>query len=85
MKTILLAAVFSLAATAAFADSCTTQAIDKNGKPLTGIVKTNFMTKCTAEAKTKCEAAAVDKNGKALAGAAKEANIKKCMTDAVGQ
>ena len=86
MKTVLIAAVLALVSTAAFAaDTCVSTAVDKNGKPLVGVVKTNFMKKCTDLATEKCNAAAVDKNGKPLAGAAKDANIKKCMKDAVGE
>ena len=85
MKIIAIALVASVAAlSSAYADTCVTKAIDKNGKPLAGAAKTSFMDKCTKDATADCETKAVDKNGKALAGAAKTSNLKKCMDDEVG-
>jgi hypothetical protein len=78
-------ATMSLFASHAYAaGECEAKAVDKNGKPLAGAVKTSFMKKCEGDAGTgsgtsACEAKAVDKNGKALAGAAKTSSIKKCM------
>jgi hypothetical protein len=52
--------------------SCATQAMSKDGKPLSGAAKTASVKKC-------CETAAVSKDGKPLSGAAKDASIKKCV------
>ena len=84
LKVIALAAALAALSTAAFADTCATQAVDKNGKPLAGAAKTSFMDKCKKDAQTDCETKAVDKNGKPLAGAAKTASVKKCVSDATG-
>jgi hypothetical protein len=77
MKTILLAAAFSLAATGAYA-SCKSEAA---AKKLAGAALTSFMKKCESDANAKCEA---DSAAKKLAGAAKTSHMKKCVTDAVG-
>ncbi len=72
-------------ASTASASSCEDQAVDKNGKKLSGAAKTSFLKKCEADAKAaapSCEDKAVDKNGKKLAGAAKTSFIKKCEADA---
>ena len=94
MKKLLAAAALVFASQFAFATAtadCEAKAIGKNGKPLAGAAKTNFMKKCTggaqapaakANAAAGCEAKAVDKNGKPLAGAAKSASIKKCEKNA---
>ena len=75
-KLFLIVVLTTFAAGSAFAQgSCETQAVGKNGKPLTGAAKTAFMKKCTAEA---CKAKAVGANGKPLAGAAKASFMKKC-------
>jgi hypothetical protein len=85
MKVAFLALVASLAAmSVASADTCVSQAVDKNGKPLVGAAKTSFMNKCKKDAKAACEAKAVDKNGKPLSGAAKTSSVKKCVDEAVG-
>jgi opacity protein-like surface antigen len=77
MKRIFLAAIIAtFAAGSAFAqDSCDTQAVGKDGKPLAGAAKTSFMKKCMADA---CAAKAVGSDGKKLAGAAKTSFMKKC-------
>ncbi len=68
MKRIIIAAMISRFATvSAFAQSCETKAVDKNGKPLAGAAKTSFMKRC-------CEVAAVSKEGKPLSGAAKDSS-----------
>jgi hypothetical protein len=77
MKTILLAAAFSLAATSAFA-TCKSEA---SAKKLSGAALTSFMKKCESDANAKCEA---DSSAKKLAGAAKTSHMKKCVADAVG-
>jgi hypothetical protein len=75
-KLFLIAVLTTLATGSAFAQgSCASQAIGKNGKPLTGAAKTAFMKKCTA---ADCKAKAVGANGKPLAGAAKASFMKKC-------
>ena len=79
-----LVAVACLSVSGAYADSCASKAVDKNGKPLAGAAKTSFMDKCQKDAQAACEAKAMDKNGKPLAGAAKDANMKKCMADTAG-
>jgi hypothetical protein len=56
----------------AYAQSCTTQAMSKDGKQLGGAAKTSFIKKC-------CEDAAVSKDGKPLSGAAKASYVKKCV------
>ena len=56
----------------AYAQSCTTQAMSKDGKQLAGAAKTSFIKKC-------CEDAAVSKDGKPLSGAAKASYVKKCV------
>jgi hypothetical protein len=82
------AASASAPATAAAPASgdCNSQAIGKNGKPLSGAAKNSFVKKCEAgkmtSAKTDCEAKAVGKNGKMLAGAAKTSFMKKCEANA---
>ena len=77
MKTIILAAVLSLAATSAFA-TCKSDSADKK---LAGAALTSHMKKCESDAKARCEA---DSSAKKLAGAAKTSHMKKCVADAVG-
>ena len=77
MKTIILAAVLSLAATNAFA-TCKSDSADKK---LAGAALTSHMKKCETDAKAKCEA---DSSAKKLAGAAKTSHMKKCVADSVG-
>jgi hypothetical protein len=54
-----------------YAQTCATQAMSKDGKPLSGAAKTSFVKKC-------CEDSAVSKDGKPLHGAAKTSYVKKC-------
>jgi hypothetical protein len=77
MKTLILAAVLSLATTSAFA-TCKSDSADKK---LAGAALTSHMKKCESDAKAKCEA---DSKEKKLAGAAKTSHMKKCVADAVG-
>ena len=60
---------------------CESQAVGKNGKPLSGAAKSAFIKKCEKN-QTKdtpsCTEKAISKNGKPLSGAAKSAFIKKC-------
>lgn len=75
MKRLTLALLVSaFAIGSAAAQSCVTQAVSKDGKPLAGAAKTSAIKKC-------CEAAAVSKDGKPLAGAAKAAFVKKCESE----
>jgi len=59
--------------------ACETQAVGKDGKPLSGAAKTAFVNKCKKDA---CEPKAVGSDGKPLSGAAKNSFMKKCQTDA---
>jgi len=77
MKTLILAAVLSLATTSAFA-TCKSDSADKK---LAGAALTSHMKKCENDAKARCEA---DSKEKKLAGAAKTSHMKKCVADAVG-
>lgn len=85
MERIAIAALLSFlalgwtAAPAFSADTCQSQAVGKDGKPLAGAALQSFMKKCTKNA---CEPQAVDKNGKPLAGAAKKSFMKKCESTA---
>lgn len=73
MKRVALALLISaFAASGAFAQTCATKAVSKDGKPLAGAAKTSFMKKC-------CEEAAVSKDGKPLSGAAKTSSVNSCM------
>jgi hypothetical protein len=80
------AATAKPAATAGAASNCEAQAIDKNGKPLSGAAKTSSIKKCEGSNKSNAAAAcatkAVGKDGKPLAGAAKTSFMKKCEADA---
>ena len=81
MRTLVLAALLSLATTTALADggSCTARSAEKK---LAGAAKTSFMKKCTEDAQKHCETAAAEKK---LSGAAKTSFVKKCEKDAVGE
>jgi len=78
MKKIALAIMFTLATSAAYADSCKATATDKK---LAGAAMNSFMKKCQTDAKTTCDAQAAEKK---LNGAAKTSFTKKCVTDATG-
>jgi hypothetical protein len=76
MKRIIVAAVITcFAVGSAFAQSCETRAVGKDGKPLAGAAKTSFMKKCKEDT---CAVKAVGKDGKPLAGAAKTSFMQKC-------
>jgi hypothetical protein len=80
MRTFIIVLVSALFATSALAQSaCETQAVGKDGKPLSGAAKTAFVKKCKKDA---CEPKAVSSDGKPLSGAAKNSFMKKCQTDA---
>jgi hypothetical protein len=72
MKRIAIAILLSAFATSpVYAQTCSTQAMSKDGKPLAGAAKTSFVKKC-------CEDSAVSKDGKPLSGAAKTSYVNKC-------
>ena len=81
MKRILIAGLLSVFAlgSAAAQETCTSKAVGKDGKPLTGAAKTSFVNKCK---KDTCEAKAVGSHGKKLSGAAKASFMKKCESEA---
>jgi len=80
MKRILFAALITaFAGGSAFAQSCETKAVGKDGKALSGAAKTSFVKKCKHDA---CEGKAIGSNGKPLAGAAKKSFMDKCEKDA---
>jgi hypothetical protein len=80
MRRITVAAlILAFSIGTAMAASCESQAVGKNGKPLTGAAKTSFVKKCKVEA---CAGKAVGKDGKPLSGAAKSSFMKKCEKDA---
>ncbi len=78
MKSIVFAAILSLAASNVYAASCKVEA---GSKKLAGAAMTSFMTKCETDAKASCDKSAAEKK---LAGAAKDSFTKKCVSDAVG-
>lgn len=80
MKRIFLAALISsFAVGSAFAQSCESKAMGKDGKALSGAAKSSFVKKCKQDA---CESKAVGKDGKPLAGAAKNSFMTKCEKEA---
>ena len=80
MKRIFLAAlILAFAAGSAMAASCESQAVSKDGKPLSGAAKSSFVKSCKEKA---CAPKAIDKNGKPLAGAAKASFMKSCEAGA---
>jgi hypothetical protein len=74
---IVISAFFATSALAQ--GTCDSQAVGKDGKPLSGAAKTAFVNKCKKDA---CEPKAVGSDGKPLAGAAKASFMKKCQNDA---
>ena len=73
MKRIALAfLITAFASGGALAQSCSTKAMSKDGKPLAGAAKTSAIKKC-------CEDAAVSKDGKPLTGAARTSSVNKCV------
>ena len=66
---VLLISAFAIGSAAA--QSCSTKAMSKDGKPLAGAAKTSFMKKC-------CDDSAMGSDGKKLAGAAKTSYMTKC-------
>jgi len=79
-RTLTAALLSALFATSGFAQTaCETQAVGKDGKPLSGAAKTSAVNKCKKDA---CGPKAVGSDGKPLAGAAKSSFMKKCQKDA---
>jgi len=79
-RTLIVIVIASLFAGSALAQStCETQAVSKDGKPLSGAAKNAFLQKCKKDA---CEPKAVGSGGKPLNGAAKNSFMKKCQNDA---
>ena len=81
MRTLILAAILSLAAFTASAQTATTCKSQADEKKLAGAAQKSFMIKCERDAKATCDTSAKDKK---LAGAAKTSFTKKCVTDATG-
>jgi hypothetical protein len=82
MKEILLAALLSTAAAAAFAqDAKPTCKAHATEKKLAGAALNSFMTKCQKDATATCETDAAQRK---LAGAARTSHVNKCVRDAVG-
>lgn len=73
-----IASIF-LVSSALAQSACETQAVGKDGKPLSGAAKTAFVKKCKKDA---CEPKAASSDGKPLSGAAKSSFMKKCQADA---
>jgi hypothetical protein len=74
MKRVVVALVLTVFfAGPVYAQTCSTQAMSKEGKPLAGAAKKSFIKRCCADS-------AVSKDGKPLSGAAKTSYVKKCMT-----
>jgi hypothetical protein len=71
-RTAIALLVVVFAAGSAYAQSCETRAVGRDGKALTGAAKTSFMKKC-------CEDSAVSEEGKPLAGAARTSYIIRCL------
>jgi hypothetical protein len=71
--------IFAVSSALAQEGTCASNAVGKDGKPLSGASLKSFMTKCTKDA---CEPKAVSKDGKPLTGAAKASFMKKCQSEA---
>jgi hypothetical protein len=78
-RIILTALITSLAVGTAAAQSCDSQAVSANGKPLHGAAKMSFVNKCKRDA---CGSKAVSAEGKPLHSAAKKSFIANCMRSA---
>jgi hypothetical protein len=77
IRSMLMAAVIAtFAGGAAFAqETCESNAVGKDGKPLAGAAKTSFLKKCLTDS---CATKAVSAEGKPLSGAAKNSFMAKC-------
>jgi hypothetical protein len=80
MKVVILAALVSVAAFSASAQTVTCK-VQADEKKLAGAALKSFTTKCERYAKAACDASAKEKK---LAGAAKTSFTKKCTSDAAG-
>ena len=78
-RIILTVLITCLAVGTAAAQSCDSQAVSANGKPLHGAAKMSFVKKCKRDA---CGSKAVSAEGKPLHGAAKNSFMAKCMRSA---
>ena len=76
---VLAALITCFAVGTAAAQSCESQAVSANGKPLHGAAKMSFVKKCKRDA---CAAKAMSAEGKPLHGAAKNSFMAKCKRDA---
>ena len=80
MRRMMLAALITcFAVGTAAAQSCESQAVSANGKPLHGAAKMSFVKKCKRDA---CAAKAMSVEGKPLHGAAKNSFVAKCVRGA---
>jgi hypothetical protein len=80
MRRVVLAVLITcLVVGSAAAQSCDSQAVSANGKPLHGAAKMSFVKKCKRDA---CGSKAVSAEGKPLHGAAKNSFMTKCMRSA---
>ena len=80
MRRVVVAVLITcLAVGTAAAQSCASQAVSANGKPLHGAAKMSFVKKCKRDA---CGSKAVSAEGSPLHGAAKNSFMKKCMRTA---
>ncbi len=80
MRRMILAALITcFAVGAAAAQTCESQAVSANGKPLHGAAKMSFVKKCKRDA---CAAKAMSAEGKPLHGAAKNSFVAKCVRGA---
>jgi hypothetical protein len=78
-RVVLAVLVTCLVVGSAAAQSCDSQAVNANGKPLHGAAKMSFVKKCKRDA---CGSKAVSAEGKPLHGAAKNSFMTKCMRTA---
>jgi len=80
MRRVVLAVLITcLAVGTAAAQSCDSQAVSANGKPLHGAAKMSFVRKCKRDV---CGSQAVGADGKPLHGAAKNSFMAKCIRSA---
>ena len=80
MRRVVVAVLITcLAVGTAVAQSCDSQAVSANGKPLHGAAKMSFVKKCKQDA---CGSKAVSAEGKPLRGAARNSFMAKCMRTA---
>ena len=78
-RVILVGLITSCMIGSAMAQSCESNAVSAEGKPLHGAAKTSFVRKCKQDA---CESKAISAEGKPLHGAAKNSFMAKCKKSA---